>query len=168
MLSYKQASALLSLAAVASAAPTVADPRSGLPEVIPGPGLPSLESLGLNSTYLYSLGKPENLNDGEMTIMADATCGSNYGSVGNAIACYNYLNSLGERQCAVPDSQRSIIMCTAGDIHVEGYGIGRSSWCKHVAQAVLWVIDHCTRPAQDTAGYAPAYGNGDLIIGTQR
>ncbi|KAF3046335.1 hypothetical protein E8E12_002447 [Didymella heteroderae] len=144
MLSHKQAYALLlSLATVASAAPTVADGRSALPEVIPGPGLPSLESLGLNSTYLYSLGKPENLNDGEMTIMADSTCGTNYGS-------------------------RSIIMCTAGDIHVEGYGIGHSSWCKHVAVAVLWVVDHCTRPAQDTAGYAPAYGNGNLIIGTQR
>lgn len=59
MLSYKHTSALLlSLATVASAAP--ADVRSELPEVIPGPGLPSLESLGLNSTYLYSLGKPDN------------------------------------------------------------------------------------------------------------
>jgi hypothetical protein len=58
---YKQASALLiSIATMASAAPTVANVRSELPEVIPGPGLPSLESLGLNSTYLYSLGKPEN------------------------------------------------------------------------------------------------------------
>ena len=61
MFSYKQASAfLLALATTASAAPTVADVRSELPEIIPGPGLPSLESLGLNSTYLYSLGKPEN------------------------------------------------------------------------------------------------------------
>lgn len=68
------------------------------------------------------------VKDGEMTIMADSTCGTNYGSVGNAIACYNYLNSLGERQCGVPDSQRSIVMCTAGDIRVEGYGIGHSSW----------------------------------------
>ena len=63
-----------------------------------------------------------------MTILADSTCGSNYGSVSSAIGCYNYLNSLGERQCAVPDTQRSIVMCTAGDIRVEGYGIGHSSW----------------------------------------
>lgn len=28
------------------------------PEVVPGPGLPSLEQLGLTSAELYSLGKP--------------------------------------------------------------------------------------------------------------
>lgn len=30
-----------------------------VPEVIPGQGLPSLESLGLTSEYLYSLPKPQ-------------------------------------------------------------------------------------------------------------
>ncbi|KAJ8112837.1 hypothetical protein OPT61_g4892 [Boeremia exigua] len=157
---------LLSLAALASAAPAVSEVRSTLPEVIPGPGLQSLESLGLNSTYLHSLGKPENFNDAEMSLLADSVCGSNYGSVGNAIACYHYLNNLGETQCGVPDSRRSIIMCTAGDVRIEGFGIGQSSWCKHVAVGVLWVIDHCTRPTQDTGGSAPAYGNGNLIIRT--
>ncbi len=51
--------------------------------------------------------------------------------------------------------------------------------------AVLYTVDHCTRPSQDVAGkprviikisigtnpelgWAPAYGNGDLMVGTQR
>lgn len=33
-------------------------PAPIVPEVIPGPGLPSLESLGLTSEYLYSLPRP--------------------------------------------------------------------------------------------------------------
>lgn len=60
------------------------------------------------------------VNDGGMTIRADTTCGPNYGSVSSAIGCYNYLNSLGECQCAVPDTQRSIVMYTAGVIRVDG------------------------------------------------
>jgi hypothetical protein len=80
------------------------------------------------SIFTYGILTLRLVNDDEMAIMADSTCGTNYGSVSNAIACYNYLNSLGERQCGVPNSQRSIIMCTAGDMHVEGYGIGQSSW----------------------------------------
>lgn len=63
-----------------------------------------------------------------MSILTDSTCGTNYGSVNNAIACYNYLKNLGKQNCGVPDSQRSIIMCTAGDIRIEGFGIGASSW----------------------------------------
>jgi hypothetical protein len=53
----------------------------------------------------------------------------------------------------------------------------------HVANAVLWTIDHCTRPDQSCAGklhlvrlrgpiltlyfagFQAAYGNGDLVIG---
>jgi hypothetical protein len=37
---------------------TSAAPAPIAPEVIPGPGLPSLESLGLTSSYLYSLPRP--------------------------------------------------------------------------------------------------------------
>lgn len=32
---------------------------------------------------------------------------------------------------------------------------------EHVAVAVLWTVDHCTRPAQDTAGkFSPIKGEG--------
>ncbi|KAJ4374808.1 hypothetical protein N0V83_001885 [Neocucurbitaria cava] len=110
-----------------SAAPAAVEVRAEVLEVIPGPGLPSLESLGITSEYLFSLGAPEPSGD-EMSILTDSTCGTNYGSVNNAIACYNYLKNLGKQNCGVPDSQRSIIMCTAGDIRIEGFGIGASSW----------------------------------------
>jgi hypothetical protein len=33
--------------------------RDDVPEVIPGPGLPSLESLGLTSADLYAMGMPQ-------------------------------------------------------------------------------------------------------------
>lgn len=45
--------ALFSLAAAAPAA------ESKYPEVIPGPGLPSLESLGLTSEQLYTMPVPK-------------------------------------------------------------------------------------------------------------
>ncbi|KAF1841381.1 uncharacterized protein K460DRAFT_397621 [Cucurbitaria berberidis CBS 394.84] len=166
MVSTKQIPALvMGLVSLASAAPAAVEVRAEVPEVIPGPGMPSLQSLGLTSEYLYSLGKPDVPSD-EMSILVDPRCSNNYGNVNNAIACYNYLRSLGQRQCGVPDSQRSIIMCSTGNVRIEGHGIGASSWCEHVAVGVLWTIDHCTRPQQDTSGFAPAYGNGGLIIYT--
>lgn len=42
----------------ASAAPAPQDAAVNVPEVIPGPGLPSLESLGLTSEQLYAMGLP--------------------------------------------------------------------------------------------------------------
>ncbi|KAJ8117452.1 hypothetical protein OPT61_g1358 [Boeremia exigua] len=162
---------LLSLGALSiplvSSAPATSGARSEVPEVIPGPGLPSLASLGLTSEQLFALGKPESSED-DQSLMAVTRCGDQYGNVNNAIACYNYLRNLGRTDCRVPIGQRSVIMCTAGDIRIESSGVGASSWCEHVAMAVLYTVDHCTRPSQDVAGYAPAYGNGDLIVGTQR
>lgn len=46
---------ILGLLSVASAAPPVS---GNYPEVIPGPGLPSLESLGITSAELYQLPHP--------------------------------------------------------------------------------------------------------------
>ncbi|KAH7388759.1 hypothetical protein BKA66DRAFT_440428 [Pyrenochaeta sp. MPI-SDFR-AT-0127] len=168
MLSSKQICALivgLGSLHVASAAPAL-ESRSvpePFPEVIPGEGFPSLESLNLTSEYLYSLPKPESV-ELEMSIMADPRCGGNYTPVSGAIACFHYLNSLGTQQCGVPISQRSIVMCSSGNSQITGHGIGHSSWCQHVALGALWSIDHCTRPQGDVAGIAPAYGNGDLMV----
>ncbi|KAH8702960.1 hypothetical protein GQ44DRAFT_552925, partial [Phaeosphaeriaceae sp. PMI808] len=120
-------------------------------EIIPGEGLPSLESLGWNSTYINSLPDPE-LKNGEMSIMAEARCGDSYVNVNEAIQCYKFLNALGTFPCRVPSGQRSTILAQAGRARIEGHGIGQSSYCSDVALAILWVIDHCTRPAQDTGG----------------
>ncbi|KAL6703961.1 hypothetical protein ACN47E_008899 [Coniothyrium glycines] len=158
---------ILGLASMATAAPTL-ETRTSLPEVIPGPGLPSLESLGLTSEALYAMGKPESSPLGDdMSTMVEPRCGDSYGEVNAAIACYNYLRNLGQTPCTVGQGLRSQIMCRAGNIRIEGFGIGQSSWCEHVAHAVLWTIDHCTRNGYDTAGYEAAYGNGNLLIGTQ-
>ncbi|KAF2014366.1 hypothetical protein BU24DRAFT_463162 [Aaosphaeria arxii CBS 175.79] len=155
---------LISLAALSLAAPAT---RSS-PQVIPGPGLPSLASLNLTSEYLYSLPKPVTDPD-QLSTLTDPYCGPDFAyiPVNDAIACFHYLDGLGEQFCGVPDTQRSSVFCTAGrGSRIEGFGIGQRSWCKHVAQAVLWTIDHCTRPGQDTAGSAPAYGNGGLVVFT--
>jgi hypothetical protein len=34
-----------------------------------------------------------------------------------------------------------------------------------VAFGLLWVVDHCTRPQKDVAGFQCAGGNGNMIVG---
>jgi hypothetical protein len=48
---------------------TSAAPAPAAPEVIPGPGLPSLESLGLTSLYLYSLPRPVSDDTGTISLV---------------------------------------------------------------------------------------------------
>jgi hypothetical protein len=137
-----------------------------------------------------------------MSILADPKCGgSTYGPVSDAIVCYKFLNALGTYPCRVPDGQRSAILAYSGLVRVQGFGIGQNSYwyvqsrltyqvksltvrlhSSDVALAVLYTIDHCTRPQQDVAGescaltkqetstnllsgYAVANGNGDYTIG---
>ena len=49
---------LAALSMFATAVVTVPAAMSSVPEVIPGPGLPSLESLGLTLADLYAMGPP--------------------------------------------------------------------------------------------------------------
>jgi hypothetical protein len=49
-----------------SATPLMA--RDDLLEVIPGPGLPSLESLGVTSAELYAMGLPESTSPNAITL----------------------------------------------------------------------------------------------------
>lgn len=60
MFSTKMFSAVLAaIAALQTASAMAIDDRAAkVPEVIPGPGLPSLKSLGLTSAELYAMGKP--------------------------------------------------------------------------------------------------------------
>ena len=44
---------------IVSAVPTPDNVVQSYPELIPGPGLPSLESLNLTVAQLYEMGKPE-------------------------------------------------------------------------------------------------------------
>jgi hypothetical protein len=49
-----------------SATPLMA--RDDVPEVIPGPGLPSLESLGVTSAELHAMGLPDSMSPITMTL----------------------------------------------------------------------------------------------------
>ncbi|KAJ2980575.1 hypothetical protein NQ176_g2556 [Zarea fungicola] len=154
--------ALFSLAAAAPAA------ESKYPEVIPGPGLPSLESLGLTSEQLYTMPIPKEFAAFKTSLNIDGTCGpedSRYTDVNGIIACFHYLQNLGTTPCVAGENTR---MCEAGDAVVIGSSIGggSSSYCSDVALGALWVIDHCTRPDQSCAGYQAANGNGNLIVVT--
>lgn len=109
---------------ISSATPLRMTPRAKTyPEVIPGPGLPSLASLGLTSEMLYEMPRPSaplalNRRNGV------PDCGPSddaYTDVNDIIACYHYLNSLGHQNCAVPNYGISQF-CRAGS----GQAIGQS------------------------------------------
>ncbi|KAJ3507215.1 hypothetical protein NLJ89_g6434 [Agrocybe chaxingu] len=134
-------------------------------EVIPGPGLPSLASLGLTSADLFKKviiaardGAPQLSK--RFTDFCQTTDLVNRD---NAIACYNYLNALGTTACGV---DTNIDFCVAGDAHIGGSSIvGRhvSSYCRDVATGALWIINNCNINNR-VEGAATAYGNGDLIV----
>ncbi|KAM3566747.1 hypothetical protein ARSEF4850_000281 [Beauveria asiatica] len=139
------------------------------PEVVPGPGLPSLESLGLTSEQLYTM-EPASSDMAAFAPMFTAVCAvdSNaYASKSGLIACYNYLARLGSQDCTVPSDFRKVRYCFSGDADVNGLSItGRSltSTCASVAHAVRWVTDRCTRDGNKAAGFEAAFGNGDIIV----
>jgi hypothetical protein len=137
-------SSLLGLAAFqgAMAAPKV------YPEVIPGPGLPSLAELGLTSAQLYEMPVPEGrqpqrppshgnfANSGtelsaramELTKRFEGRCGpaeAAYTNVNDIIACFHYLNNLGTQACVANENTE---MCRAGQAHIYGSALnGRTS-----------------------------------------
>jgi hypothetical protein len=128
---FKMFSAIKTLAittALAHFHGTSAAPAPAAPEVIPGPGLPSLESLGLTSSYLYNV--LISIDTTHLLARADPRCGDeyNYGPVDGAVACFHYLQGLGQTGCGVPSGQRSVIMCSSNGIRITGYGIGQASW----------------------------------------
>ena len=132
------------------------------PEIIPGPGMPSLESLGVTSAELYAKGRPklEGQRDGfndSMHVLASGGCGprdENYADVNGLIFCYNYLVMLDTYPCSVEDGNWKNFCGDSGFV-VGGHsetGRPTSSFCGHVAMGLLWIIDSCTRPQQDCAG----------------
>ncbi|KAL5318424.1 hypothetical protein ACEPPN_013484 [Leptodophora sp. 'Broadleaf-Isolate-01'] len=76
------------------------------PEVIPGPGMPSLAELGLTSEQLY-------------TTTPNLHCPNALANVDSVIACFNYLMSLGTSGCGV-DRYNGKRFCTSGNAKVDG------------------------------------------------
>ncbi|KAM3447400.1 hypothetical protein MY3296_008751 [Beauveria thailandica] len=118
------------------------------PEVVPGPGLPSLESLGLTSEQLYTMEPASSEVDARAAFapMFTAVCAvdSNaYASKAGLIACYNYLSRIGSQQCTVPSDFRKVRYCFSGDADVNGLSItGRSrtsTW--YVFAMYFWELD---------------------------
>jgi hypothetical protein len=139
-----------SLLGLASLQGVMAAPKV-YPEVIPGPGLPSLAELNITSAQLYEMGMPEGKAEGfsrgrctiaDLTsLLADVharaqeldkrftpRCGpaeAAYTNVNDIIACYNYLKNLGTKSCV---ANENTVMCTAGKAHIYGSATnGRTS-----------------------------------------
>ncbi|EHK23198.1 uncharacterized protein TRIVIDRAFT_91410 [Trichoderma virens Gv29-8] len=118
----------------------ISTPISSEPTVYPGPGLPSLESLGLTSSNLfndsfmktYLADKATNTATTQPPLLASKaytpqglhslekrftnrclndTNGVGYGTQAGLTACYNYLSSLGTTECAA--NSNGIVMCYA-------------------------------------------------------
>jgi hypothetical protein len=166
------------------------------PLVIPGPGMPSLDSLGLTSANLFDENFMTSYFANQTTKRSDGSERDIYGgarvekrfpdqcinykaraSVQGAVACANYLQALGETSCTAPPEGITMCYSTAGSSGITSYVSGHSvestpqtSWCKHVAEAVWWGRNHCVFCPELSdcifSSLAAAYGNGDLIIAT--
>jgi hypothetical protein len=116
------------------AAAVAAAPPTSYPEVIPGPGFPTLASLGLISAELYSESPVVRawfpvLNRAHTTdlsvtppekraVLYDAVCQTyTTADVDNVIACFNYLAKIGGN-CVVHGE--NVNFCTVGDAAVTG------------------------------------------------
>jgi hypothetical protein len=154
-------------------------------EVLPGPGMPSLESLGItsadlfNTTFVDELLAPLRATAAEETSSisrrwTDQCDRDPRGPTGGVLACAAYLVALNTRDCTATNTVRR--MCTSNadgfTAIVEGISIkvgSTRSYCRDAAQGVYWVANRCTilHPAfgiHIAAGAAAAYGNGDLIM----
>jgi hypothetical protein len=109
------------------------------PEVVPGPGLPTLAELNITSAQLYEMGPPV-LKAHVLAGMATAyqpTCGPSdaaYANEDDIIACFHYLDSLGTTRCVATRGMEGNRMCKAGGAQVVGLSLAntQSSSCWHV------------------------------------
>lgn len=176
---YKMPSLMTSIVlAVAFLQATVAMPTNEVaavvvrnyPEVVPGPGLPSLASLNLTSAELYEMvpvGKHPTLpysspfptvQDHPLTsppptaagVKTEAAlftleCGPEdaaYTNVNGLIACFNYLNALGTTSCGVPGYGNPVIqMCYSGDAQVIGQSITGDDESSYCRDVATAVLD---------------------------
>ena len=142
---YRSVSLVL-IVALASVHTTLALPtaESVYPEVIPGPGLPTLAELGLTSAELYQM-KPkpgmntidpsacsERLTDhsGPEPLVAgfQPTCGiEDRAAVNDVIACFNYLTSVGNNACVIPRGKSQSSFCTSGSAEIVGSATGEAT-----------------------------------------
>jgi len=152
------------IAACAFAVSGEAVPTSDYPEVIPGPGLPSLESIGLTSKMLYEMTSSK--TSISKRIEKRYTC-QNWGlvPVANAQACKNYLANIGGQECGI--SGDNAVFCTSGSAQIGGSNVGGGSSdqqiCGDVAITVGDLIQECVQ-GSNVQGYDYCYGDGNMIV----
>ncbi|KAG2005409.1 hypothetical protein CC2G_001814 [Coprinopsis cinerea AmutBmut pab1-1] len=157
--------------------------------VVPGPGLPSLESLNLTSRDLvvraldrierHKEAQEDNERLGSLTKRYTPTCSwGQYISYANALVCFEYLHSIGGVTCAVPSSGSRFCHTVSGtdDVawhgRVNGVSYAQSS-CAHVADGGIWVLNNCISSAFPfiavlNEGTNAAWGNENLIVEVRR
>lgn len=160
--------ALASLGSVA-AAPSPFE----YPEVVPGPGLPSLASLGITSKDLFEGTGANAPAKRDLLARFDRICydnGCGRVSRAKAQACVDYLIRLDTQQCVVGTSPA--VMCVAGDAIIYGNNISGngqvSSYCRDVGYGAKSVVDNCTDGNGQVAGADAAGGNGGLVVSIER
>ncbi|KAF3934672.1 hypothetical protein ABW20_dc0104275 [Dactylellina cionopaga] len=137
--------------------------------LVPGPGLPSVAELGLTNADLTKP-IPEGrvplpgitARDGDIFKRWPRLCWPlQKCTYGDAVACYNYLDSIGSRQCS---SDGTVTMCYSGGCKWVGRSESgtASSPCSDVALAGRWLISECRDNNGEFAGTIGAYGNGAL------
>ncbi|KAG2007989.1 hypothetical protein CC2G_013470 [Coprinopsis cinerea AmutBmut pab1-1] len=153
-------------------------------KIVPGPGLPSLESLNLTSKDLVvrALERLERLEEAEETnkelgaLAKRYTPTCNYSKQifnVNAWFCYEYLHSIGGNTCAVSGSSRFCHSVSGyGDVawHGSVYGVSYTqSSCANVAEGGVWVLNNCktwnpSTPDIQYEGTNAAWGNANLVV----
>ena len=129
---------LATLSVFATIVVAVSAATSSVPELIPGPGLPSLESLNLTSADLYAMGPPPALSKyaassvgqtltawmlvvGARSADYTAICQTySTAAVNDVIACFNYLVSIGNNACAVTNPDLVTWFCESGTAAISG------------------------------------------------
>jgi len=157
---------MLSLGATTLANAAVIEERTEYPEVIPGPGLPSLASLNLTSAELYER-VPTDEQLSTLKARFNLQCGFPGPAcpVANAVACFNFLNALGHQACGVNGD--NVMFCTAGGCNWFGSNISggpsASSFCSDVAIGGDSIINQC-QSGGTVCGATAANGNGNLVV----
>ncbi|KAH9476730.1 hypothetical protein JR316_0010645 [Psilocybe cubensis] len=155
--------------------PTDADPSSStdseFPEVIPGPGMPSLESLGLTTADLYRNSTLKALSANHVELLITCEKGGLTVSQSSAQACVNYLTSLGTTDCMVPANGLSRFY-SSGNANIWGtnvWGNGQDvhSWCSDVGITAQDIVSGCVITSGQVEGYGPAAQNSNLQVSVE-
>ncbi|KAG2007996.1 hypothetical protein CC2G_013476 [Coprinopsis cinerea AmutBmut pab1-1] len=152
-------------------------------EIVPGPGLPSLESLNLTSRDLVvrAFDRMEQMresNNDSLEKRYTATCDNVLMHGEGGWFCFEYLLSLGQANCIVPPWGARFCH-TNYNVYVYEVawygatnGLGPNDWtqskCHEVANAGIWILHNCHTPyggAQMQFGGTDApWNNQNLVV----